>query len=60
MTAWLAPDIIEAILGEDEPSGLSLERLTRRLPLLWSEQRKRLRFSRPRSTDDQDPEHAQV
>ncbi len=35
----LAPDIIEAILDSDAPSGLSLDKLQWRLPLLWSEQR---------------------
>ena len=33
----LAPDIIEAILGGDEPDGLSLENL----PVRWDEQRHR-------------------
>ena len=41
---FLAPDIIEAILRGDEPSGLSLAKLTGRLPLLWSEQRKKFGF----------------
>lgn len=40
--AQLAPDIVEAILRGDEPSGLSLNRLTAGLPLLWSEQETRL------------------
>jgi hypothetical protein len=40
----LAPDIIEAILRGAEPSGLSLARLTGRLPLLWTEQRERFGF----------------
>ena len=35
----LAPDIIEAILRGDEPSGLSLERLRKNLPARWEEQR---------------------
>ena len=35
----LAPDIIEAILRGDEPSGLSLARLTKEIPMLWVEQR---------------------
>ena len=38
--ALLAPDIIEAILRGIEPSGLSLARLTKELPMLWVEQRK--------------------
>jgi len=36
----LAPDIIEAILAGNEPSGLSLQRLTRGMPLRWDEQRR--------------------
>lgn len=35
----LAPDIIEAILIGEEPSGLSLTTLTKQLPMLWDEQR---------------------
>ena len=35
----LAPDIIETILDGDASSGLSLDKLQWRLPLLWSEQR---------------------
>jgi hypothetical protein len=35
----LAPDIIEAILDGKAPSGLSLDKLQWRLPLLWDEQR---------------------
>ena len=35
----LAPDIIEAVLTGREPSGLSLERLVKTLPLDWSVQR---------------------
>jgi len=41
----LAPDIITAILDGSEPSGLSLERLTRNTPLSWEEQRRRFGFS---------------
>lgn len=40
----LAPDIIQAILEGHEPSGLSLEKLTKNLPLDWVEQRKALGF----------------
>jgi hypothetical protein len=36
---YLAPDIIEAIMSGDEPSGLSLERLTKTLSIGWEEQR---------------------
>ena len=42
--ALLAPDIVEAIARGDEPSGLSLERLVKAQPLLWTEQRQRLGF----------------
>jgi len=40
----LAPDIIMAILGGTEPSGLSLEKLTKNVPLDWVEQREVLGF----------------
>ena len=42
----LAPDIIEAILTGDEPSGLSLTTLTKLLSPAWAEQRKMLGFSK--------------
>ena len=35
----LAPDIIEAILNGEEPSGLSLSRLIRTFPMDWDQQR---------------------
>jgi hypothetical protein len=35
----LAPDIIEAIINGEEPSGLSLSKLVKTFPLDWSEQR---------------------
>lgn len=38
----LAPDIIEAILMGEEPSGLSLTTLTKQLPVLWDGQRSEL------------------
>ena len=39
----LAPDIIEAILAGREPSGLSINKLTKRqIPVLWDEQREML------------------
>jgi hypothetical protein len=37
----LAPDIIEAILAGEEPSGLSLTTLTKVKPLIWMEQMER-------------------
>lgn len=44
LLALLAPDIVETIARGDEPSGLSLDRLVKALPLLWTEQRQRLGF----------------
>ena len=35
----VAPDIVEAILMGEEPSGLSLTRVTKQLPAIWGEQR---------------------
>jgi hypothetical protein len=43
---FLAPDIIEAILAGREPSGLSLARLTAKMPMVWEEQREPLGFAR--------------
>jgi site-specific DNA recombinase len=44
--AFLAPDIVEAILDERQPSDLTVKRLSRRrLPLDWAEQRSQLGFS---------------
>jgi len=40
----LAPDIIQAILDGHEPSGLSLEKLTKNLSLDWEQQRSVLGF----------------
>jgi DNA invertase Pin-like site-specific DNA recombinase len=40
----LAPDIIDEILDGREPSGLSLEKLTRNTPFSWDEQRRRFGF----------------
>src|SRR5690606_19203348 len=37
----LAPDIVEAILRGEEPSGMSLEKLRRALPVSWAIQRER-------------------
>jgi DNA invertase Pin-like site-specific DNA recombinase len=42
--AFLAPDIVEAILNGRQPSDLTFEKLTRHLPLSWAEQRKQLEF----------------
>jgi DNA invertase Pin-like site-specific DNA recombinase len=42
--AFLAPDIVEAILGGRQPAGLTVQRLLRGFPLGWAEQRKRLGF----------------
>ncbi|MHC4253195.1 MAG: hypothetical protein ACYS9X_29095 [Planctomycetota bacterium] len=36
----LAPDIVEAILAGEEPSGLTLAKLVGKLPMMWEEQRK--------------------
>ncbi len=44
----LAPDIIEAILDGAAPSGLSIDKLQWRLPLLWSEQRALIEGLAPR------------
>ena len=41
--ACLPPDIVEAIVAGREPSGLSLERLAKGVPIAWDEQRVRLR-----------------
>jgi hypothetical protein len=41
----LAPDIVEAIVRGEEPSGLSLEKLTKGMPMAWEEQRAVLGFS---------------
>jgi hypothetical protein len=41
----LAPDIVQAMIDGREPSGLSLERLTKPVPLEWTEQWEVLRLS---------------
>jgi len=38
----LAADIVEAILGGRQPAELQLDRLRRRFPMLWAEQRSAL------------------
>ncbi len=45
--ALLTPDIVEAIVRGDEPSGLSLERLVKGMPMVWAERRERLGSSEP-------------
>jgi site-specific DNA recombinase len=42
--AFLAPDIVEAILDGQQPADFSLERLRNQLPLSWIEQRKQRGF----------------
>ena len=37
--AVLAPDIVDRIMTGTEPSGISLAKLNKPFPLLWSEQR---------------------
>ena len=41
----LAPDIIEAILNGEEPSGLSLTQLIRTFPMDWEQQRAQFGFA---------------
>src|SRR5215831_5507763 len=45
--AFLAPDIVEAILDGRQPRDLTFAKLTKDLPMSWSEQRKQLGFSSP-------------
>jgi site-specific DNA recombinase len=42
--AFLAPDIVEAILDGRQPTDLTFQKLTRQLPLSWVEQRQQLGF----------------
>ena len=42
--AWLAPDIVEAILDGRQPKGLTVKRLLEKVPLDWAEQRRVLGF----------------
>jgi site-specific DNA recombinase len=42
--AFLAPDIVEAILDGRQPPDLTFKKLTHRLPLSWTEQRRQLGF----------------
>jgi hypothetical protein len=41
----LAPDIIEAILKGQEPSGFSINKLTTAIPVTWEEQREKYGFA---------------
>jgi site-specific DNA recombinase len=41
---FLAPDIVEAILDGRQPLDLTFQKLTHRLPLSWTEQRRQLGF----------------
>jgi len=42
----LAPDIVDSISQGREPSGLSLERLVKGMPVGWAEQRERVGVAR--------------
>ncbi len=42
---FLAPDIVEAILGGRQPADLELQRMLANLPLSWAEQRRRYGFA---------------
>ena len=42
----LAPDIVKAVLGARHPAGLQLDRLLRRFPVEWQEQRVQMFASR--------------
>ncbi|MCH8998147.1 MAG: hypothetical protein IID48_07745 [Proteobacteria bacterium] len=44
--AFLAPDIVEAILDGYQPIDLELERLLKGIPVSWDEQRRVFGFSR--------------
>ena len=43
--AFLAPDIVEAILEGRQPRDLTFEKLTKGLPMVWNEQRRLLGFA---------------
>ncbi len=42
--ALLAPDIVEAIVRGEEPSGLTLEKLLKEIPIVWAKQRESFGF----------------
>jgi site-specific DNA recombinase len=42
--AFLAPDIVEAVLEGRQPRHLTFEKLTRNIPLSWAEQRESFGF----------------
>ncbi len=42
--AQLAPDIVEAIVRGEEPSGLSIEKLLKGIPIVWANQRESFGF----------------
>jgi len=44
--AFLAPDIVEAILDGRQPPELTLERFRHPLPIAWDEQRRVLGFAK--------------
>ena len=44
----IAPDIVEAIMNGNEPSGLSLARLLKSFPLLWEAQYRKFGFPEKR------------
>lgn len=48
--AFLAPDIVEAILDGRQPPNLTLAKITTRLPMDWSEQRRMLEVAVDRPT----------
>jgi hypothetical protein len=43
--AFLAPDIVEAILAGRQPQDLNFDKLCQNVPLSWAEQREQLGFS---------------
>jgi hypothetical protein len=43
-SAFLAPDIVEAILEGRQPAGMTLDRMLDDLPLDWDKQRRALGF----------------